>query len=184
MIDPPLAPGVSRECTRVALEAFGRLGCRDVGRFDFIVSETGPWFLYLKTMTGFKSHSLLPMAAARHGLDMPRLCETLVEAALARGGESSDRPPAHSAEAPRPNNSPQRHPGRGEDSGEVFATGVELGAREHTVPSRITARRVPNSYDLSALRSGRLCGDESYWSKTQGSVWLIPKRTLRFTRRC
>ncbi len=88
VIDPPLGPGVSRECTRVALEAFGRLGCRDVARVDFIVSETGPWFLELNTMPGFTSHSLLPMAAARHGLDMPRLCETLVEAALARGGEA------------------------------------------------------------------------------------------------
>ncbi len=64
--------------------AFDRLGCRDVARVDFIVNDEGPWFLEINTMPGFTTHSLVPMAAATIGLDMPKLCAKLAHAALAR----------------------------------------------------------------------------------------------------
>ena len=50
-----------------------------------MVDERGPWFLELNTMPGFTTHSLVPMAARAMGLEMPQLCSTLVEFALARG---------------------------------------------------------------------------------------------------
>ncbi len=89
-LDPDLPPGAAEACTRSALTAFGLLGCRDVARADFIVNDRGAWFLEINTMPGFTTHSLLPMAAARLGLDMASLCSKLVEAALART-------PAHTA---------------------------------------------------------------------------------------
>lgn len=84
-VDPDLPPRVAAACTEAALIAFHRLGCRDVGRADFIVDEHGAWFLEINTMPGFTTHSLLPMAAAHRGLDMPALCRGLVDGALARG---------------------------------------------------------------------------------------------------
>ncbi len=84
VLDPDLPAGAAQTCTEAALEAFNLLGCRDVARADFIVNDFGAWFLEINTMPGFTTHSLLPMAAARRGEDMPTLCGRLVEAALAR----------------------------------------------------------------------------------------------------
>ncbi len=84
IIGPKLPAGVAQQCTDVAMLAFDRLGCRDVARVDFMLDDAGPWFLEINTMPGFTSHSLLPMAAAGRGQDMPTLCGRLVEAALAR----------------------------------------------------------------------------------------------------
>ena len=85
-IDPELPGQTAAECDRVALLAFEQLGCRDVARVDFIVNEGGAWFLELNTMPGFTTHSLVPMAAAGRGLEMPDLCASLVDTALARAG--------------------------------------------------------------------------------------------------
>ena len=86
VLDPDLPSGVAEECTRIALTAFERLGCRDIARADLIVDSNGcPWFLEINTMPGFTTHSLVPMAARKLGFEMPELCAKLVEAALARG---------------------------------------------------------------------------------------------------
>ncbi len=84
VLDPRLPPGTADACTEAAVSAFDLLGCRDVARADFIVNNDGAWFLEINTMPGFTTHSLLPMAAARQGHDMPSLCGRLVESAMAR----------------------------------------------------------------------------------------------------
>jgi D-alanine-D-alanine ligase len=84
VVDPPLADQVGEQCRHTAMLAFRRVGCRDLARVDFLVDDDGPWFLEINTMPGFTTHSLVPMAAAAAGLDMPALCATLVEAALQR----------------------------------------------------------------------------------------------------
>ena len=84
IIDPELPSDVAPQCTDVAMLAFDRLGCRDVARVDFIVNDDGPWFLEINTMPGFTTHSLVPMAAVKIGLDMPKLCAKLADAALSR----------------------------------------------------------------------------------------------------
>jgi len=69
---------------RHARTVFDAIGCRHLSRVDFIVDEGGtPWFLEVNTMPGFTDHSLLPMAAARTGMEMPALCDRLVRLALA-----------------------------------------------------------------------------------------------------
>ena len=87
IVEPQLDSGVAEACMEAALLAFDRVGCRDVARVDFIVNDDGPWFLEINTMPGFTTHSLLPMAAARRGLDMQALCSKLVHTALARAPE-------------------------------------------------------------------------------------------------
>jgi D-alanine-D-alanine ligase len=84
VLDPELPRGVAQSCVNIAMAAFTRLGCRDIARVDIMVDERGPWFLEINTMPGFTTHSLVPMAARKIGLQMPALCAKLVDAALAR----------------------------------------------------------------------------------------------------
>ena len=84
VLDPPLPEPVIRVCRDASARAYRRLGCRDLARVDFMVDDETAWFLEINTMPGFTSHSLVPMAAAHAGVDMPGLCAGLVDAALAR----------------------------------------------------------------------------------------------------
>lgn len=94
VIDPPLPAGVAEQCVQIAMTAFDRLGCRDLARVDLMVDERGPWFLEINTMPGFTTHSLVPMAARRVGMEMPQLCAKLVDAAVQRGRQAASmRPP-------------------------------------------------------------------------------------------
>jgi D-alanine-D-alanine ligase len=61
-------------------------GCRDMSRTDIMIDSSGTlWTLEINTIPGLTDQSLLPKAAAAAGLAMPRLCDELVKAALARG---------------------------------------------------------------------------------------------------
>jgi len=80
--DIKLPPEAIRRMQRMAEAVFAELGCRDLGRVDFIVDdEHRPWFLEVNTLPGFTTHSLLPMAARRTGLEMPALCDKLIRLA-------------------------------------------------------------------------------------------------------
>jgi D-alanine-D-alanine ligase len=69
-----------------ALKVYEAIGCRHLGRVDFILDEAGRhWFLEINTMPGFTDHSLLPMAAAKAGMDMAALCDRLIRLALEDG---------------------------------------------------------------------------------------------------
>jgi len=69
-----------------ALDCFRALGCRDFARVDFILGpEHRIYALEVNTIPGFTTHSLLPRAAAKAGLAMPRLCLQIVRAAPDRG---------------------------------------------------------------------------------------------------
>lgn len=84
VVDPELPPGIADEAARVAMMGFDMLGCRDIARVDFMLDVRGLWFLELNTMPGFTTHSLVPMAAASLGMDLPQVCSTLVHAAMTR----------------------------------------------------------------------------------------------------
>ena len=76
--DPVLAATIQT----MALTCFHELGCRHLGRVDFILTKAGtPYILEINTLPGFTSHSLLPMAAAKAGVPTPALCRLIVEAA-------------------------------------------------------------------------------------------------------
>lgn len=71
---------------RMSLEAHRVIGCRDVSRVDWRIDPvTGKaYILEVNVIPGMTSHSLLPKAAERAGLDMAALCQTLINAALKR----------------------------------------------------------------------------------------------------
>ncbi len=65
--------------SELAKRAYDVLGCRHLSRVDFIVDEqNNPWVLEVNTMPGFTGHSLLPMAAAHAGIELPALLDRLV----------------------------------------------------------------------------------------------------------
>jgi D-alanine-D-alanine ligase len=67
---------------RDAEKAFSALGCRHLGRVDFILADDGtPYVLEMNTLPGFTSHSLLPMAAKKTGIPAEELCRKIASAA-------------------------------------------------------------------------------------------------------
>ena len=67
-----------------ALTAYRVLGVHHLCRVDFMVDEYDrPWFIEANTMPGFTTHSLLPMAAAKSGLNLTHLTNRLVRLAMA-----------------------------------------------------------------------------------------------------
>ena len=85
LVEPALPPAVRADLMQLALAAHRTLGCRDFSRVDFICPAAGrPMLLEVNTIPGFTSHSLLPKAAAKAGLDFASLCQKLVELAMAR----------------------------------------------------------------------------------------------------
>ncbi len=68
-----------KQAQAVSRKIFHALGCRHLGRVDWIADHTGRlWFLEVNTIPGFTSHSLVPKAAARIGISFEELVERLV----------------------------------------------------------------------------------------------------------
>lgn len=73
------------ELSDLALQAFEAIGARDFGRIDMMMNAQEDFFvLEINTIPGFTSHSLLPMAAAKMGMDFPCLCRRILEVAVRR----------------------------------------------------------------------------------------------------
>ena len=71
-----------KEIQQDAITCFNELQCRHLARVDFILTKLGiPYILEINTLPGFTSHSLLPMAAKKAGIETPQLCKQIVEAA-------------------------------------------------------------------------------------------------------
>ncbi|MEM9560866.1 MAG: D-alanine--D-alanine ligase [Planctomycetota bacterium] len=96
VVEPDLPAGVAAALSERALAVARALGVRHMARADFMLPADGgePMLLEINTMPGFTARSLLPMAAARAGLDLPALCAHLVTIAKRDGpaeiGQESD----------------------------------------------------------------------------------------------
>jgi D-alanine-D-alanine ligase len=73
----------------MAVAAHRALGCRDLSRVDLILGDGASpdtvTLLEVNTMPGFTPTSLYPEAAAKAGIPLAKLCDTLVRAAQGRG---------------------------------------------------------------------------------------------------
>lgn len=68
-----------------ARQAFESLGCRDFGRVDFMLdANKTTYLLEVNTIPGLTSHSLVPKAAERLGINMTKLCDQIVRIAHQR----------------------------------------------------------------------------------------------------
>jgi len=64
----------------LAVAAFYELGCAGWGRVDFMTGADGqPLVLEVNTVPGMTSHSLVPMAAHKDGIDFAELCWRILE---------------------------------------------------------------------------------------------------------
>lgn len=82
----PLPEAVTQRVQEVALGAFRALGCRDLGRVDFVVDAASGevTLLEINTLPGMTATSLYPEAAAAAGIPFPELCDRLARRAFAR----------------------------------------------------------------------------------------------------
>jgi len=85
---PPFEPALTRRIQEVAVGAFRALGCRDLARVDFVVSDAEPLsaitLLEVNTLPGMTATSLFPEAAGVAGIGFVELCTALVRRAYAR----------------------------------------------------------------------------------------------------
>ena len=76
---------------KTALQAFRLLGCSDMARVDFILTEDlTPYVLEVNTIPGFTATSLLPKAAKQIGLSFSELCFQLIELAYEKKKKPAD----------------------------------------------------------------------------------------------
>lgn len=69
-----------KEIQDSAVECFDALGCRGFARVDFMLDRANtPFAIEVNTIPGFTTHSLLPKAAEKIGLDMTKLCLSIIE---------------------------------------------------------------------------------------------------------
>ena len=67
----------------LAIAAFNEIGCTGWGRVDFMTGEDGnPQVLEVNTIPGMTSHSLVPMAAKKAGIDLAEICWRILETSV------------------------------------------------------------------------------------------------------
>ena len=84
LFDIDLPAHVLAEVSRVAELTHQHVGARHLSRVDVMVEKhtLEPFVLEINTLPGFTSHSLVPKAAARAGIDFTTLCDRLARMAL------------------------------------------------------------------------------------------------------
>jgi D-alanine-D-alanine ligase len=81
----PLSVGSRRAAMDLATQAFEVFDCRDLVRFDMILSDDNRMYLLEgNTIPGFTDHSLVPKAAGVAGIPFDQLCASIVEMAVKR----------------------------------------------------------------------------------------------------
>ncbi len=74
----------TEELQRIAVAAHQSLGCRDLSRADFVVTDDNIYLLEVNTLPGMTPTSLYPDGAGGYGLSFPELVKHLVERAAKR----------------------------------------------------------------------------------------------------
>jgi D-alanine-D-alanine ligase len=76
---------------KLAIAAFDEVGCSGWGRVDFMTGDDGqPLVLEVNTIPGMTSHSLVPMAARKAGIDFEELCWRILETSVSEGFRSNE----------------------------------------------------------------------------------------------
>lgn len=79
-VDDPL---IEQRYRDIAIAAFRELDCSGWGRVDFMQGPDGePQVLEVNTVPGMTSHSLVPMAAKKNGIDFDELCWRILETSV------------------------------------------------------------------------------------------------------
>lgn len=82
IIPPRLPEEIQRKIEELAVKAFIALGCRGLGRVDFMITDSKVFALEINTLPGMTATSLFPDAARYAGIEFPQLADRLVKLAL------------------------------------------------------------------------------------------------------
>ena len=85
--DEAAAQAIRAEIERAALEVYRAYGARDLGRVDLVWDGGQARCFELDVSPGMTPHSLFPMACGAAGLTLPKVMDTLVTEAYARGAK-------------------------------------------------------------------------------------------------
>ena len=87
LFDLDLPSKLLERIQQLSLAAHRALDCHVFSRVDCMIDAASmePYFLEVNTIPGFTSHSLLPKAAARIGLNFDYLCQRIVELSMRNG---------------------------------------------------------------------------------------------------
>jgi D-alanine-D-alanine ligase len=85
IVPAELSEDTKSALAQAAIKAFEVIGCRDIARADFIISEDKIWLLEINTLPGMTETSLVPKAAAAAGISFNELLERIVDSARLRG---------------------------------------------------------------------------------------------------
>jgi D-alanine-D-alanine ligase len=84
-IVPDLEPELRARLQKVSLDAYRALRVRDYGRIDLRLAETGEIFVIeVNANCYLEEHSEFALAANAHGIDYPKLVNTIAELAMER----------------------------------------------------------------------------------------------------
>jgi D-alanine-D-alanine ligase len=91
----PLSPAIARRVKALSVRTYRILGCDGAARVDFRLTPAGrPYVLEVNTIPGMTETSLLPMAAAKAGLEYEQLTERILGSALRRAEQMRRTPRA------------------------------------------------------------------------------------------
>ncbi|ABO50321.1 D-alanine--D-alanine ligase [Desulforamulus reducens MI-1] len=82
IIPPRLPQDIQEKIKELAIKSFLSLGCRGLGRIDFIIRDNQPYALEVNTLPGMTATSLFPDAANYAGISFPELTDRLIKLAL------------------------------------------------------------------------------------------------------
>jgi D-alanine-D-alanine ligase len=82
VVPADVLPEISGECQRISKFLFGRLNCKGVVRFDYILNGDNFCFLEVNTVPGLTAQSIVPKMAKAYGWTMTELCTRLIEDAI------------------------------------------------------------------------------------------------------
>jgi D-alanine-D-alanine ligase len=81
-----ISEDIKRKVQKYAVKVFKAIGCRDLARADFILSESDGklYFLEINTIPGMTATSLAPQAAKAAGMEFSDFLDKLIEGAIKR----------------------------------------------------------------------------------------------------
>lgn len=86
-----IPPELADACAAVAIRVHELLGLEDLSRADLIIDDSGKvWFLEANVAPGFTETSTVPLGVQAAGLDLGKVCVSLVYAALARAASKRE----------------------------------------------------------------------------------------------
>ncbi len=80
-VTPDISPQLEEQICESAKAIFRVLNCRSLSRVDFFLDRDSGELIFneINTLPGFTNISMYPMLAAKQGLELPRLIDTLIE---------------------------------------------------------------------------------------------------------